>query len=518
MASKPTQEIDVTGIMVPMDVQPNEWLAIAPVVICLAAGAALLMMRRKPEQQAIAGIIALGLNLVLCLALVAHVMQHGTLTMAMGRWVPPFGIIFVVDMLGALFVGATALVGFAIGLYSLSSITRTERRYGFYPFLILMIGGVSGAFLTGDVFNLYVWFEVLLIGSFGLIVLGSERAQLDGAFKYAMLNLVATTMFLIATGYLHAVFGTLNMADIAQKAPLLADQGPVHTIAALYFFAFAMKAAAFPVNFWLPASYHTPRIAVSAVFAGLLTKVGIYALLRMGFTLFPDERDLFAGILAVVAILTIIMGVLGALAQNDTRRMMGFLVISGIGLMLAGLALGSRIAVGGAILYAMHSMLAMTAAYLLVGLVHQRTGQLALSKLGGIYKRDLFLSASAFILMIAIAGLPPFTGVWPKIMLVKGGMDVGAWWLVAAILIGGLLTTIALGRYFILAFWRNAPDDAPTDYPKIASSQIIALALLLAPIVIFGLAPEFMVNLADIAAADLLNQTNYIDTVLGVAQ
>lgn len=518
MASKPTKEIDVTGIMVPQDVQPVEWLAVAPVVICLAAGAALLMMRKKPEQQGIAALFALGLNLVLSIMLLFKVMENGVMTMAMGRWVPPFGIVFVVDLMSALFVLATAFVGFVIALYGLSTITKTERRYGFYPFLIFMIGGVSGAFLTGDIFNLYVWFEVLLIGSFGLIVLGSERDQFDGAWKYAVLNLVATTLFLIATGYLHAVFGTLNMADIARKAPTLVDQGPVHTIAALYFFAFAMKAAAFPVNFWLPASYHTPRIAVSAVFAGLLTKVGVYALFRVGFTLFPDERDLYAGALAIVAIATIITGVLGALAQNDTRRMMGFLVISGIGLMLAGLALGSRVAMGGAIFYAVHSMIAMTAAYLLVGMVQQRVGQSSLSKLGGVYKQDLFLAASAFILMIAIAGLPPFTGVWPKIMLVKGGLDVGAWWLVAAILIGGLLTTICLGRYFILAFWRPQVEPLEEVLDGPARSQYIALTLLLAPIVAFGLFPESVVTLTDGAAEQILNRSFYADSVLGESQ
>lgn len=518
MASKPTKEIDTTGIMVPQDVQPIEWLAVSPIVICLAAGAALLMMRQKPEQQGIAALVALGLNLALCIMLLFEVMDKGTVTMAMGRWLPPFGIVFIVDLMSALFVLTTAFVGFVIALYGLSTITKTERRYGFYPFLIFMIGGVSGAFLTGDVFNLYVWFEVLLIGSFGLIVLGSERDQFDGAWKYAILNLVATTLFLIATGYLHAVFGTLNMADIARKAPELADKGPVHTIAALYFFAFAMKAAAFPVNFWLPASYHTPRIAVSAVFAGLLTKVGVYSLYRIGFTLFPDERSLYAGVLAFVAIATIITGVLGALAQNDTRRMMGYLVISGIGLMLAGLALGSRVAMGGAIFYAVHSMVAMTAAYLLVGMVHQRAGALSLSKLGGVYKQDIFLAASAFILMIAIAGLPPFTGVWPKIMLVKGGLDVGAWWLVGAILIGGLLTTICLGRYFILAFWRPQTEPIEQERTSPARSQYWALGLLLLPIIVFGLFPEMIVTLTDGAAEQVLNPSFYIDHVFGVAE
>ena len=176
-------------------------------------------------------------------------------------------------------------------LYALSDIDAGGRRFGFFPFLMFLMAGVTGAFLTGDIFNLYVWFEVLLISSFGLLVLGSEREQIDGAMKYAVLNLIGTTLFLIAVGYLYAIFGTLNMADIALKAAGLRDTAPLMTLAALFLLAFAMKAAAFPVNFWLPASYHTPRIVVSALFAGLLTKVGIYALIRVMVMLLPVERE-----------------------------------------------------------------------------------------------------------------------------------------------------------------------------------------------------------------------------------
>ena len=172
------------------------------------------------------------------------------------------------------------MVAFVGSIYAVDDINTSGRRYGFYPFLLVLMAGVSGAFLTGDIFNLYVWFEVLLISSFGLLILGSEREQIDGALKYAVLNLMATTLFLITVGYLYAIFGTLNMADIAVKVRDYADTAPLMTLTALFVLAFSMKAAAFPVNFWLPASYHTPRVVVSALFAGLLTKVGVYALIR----------------------------------------------------------------------------------------------------------------------------------------------------------------------------------------------------------------------------------------------
>lgn len=234
-----------------------------------------------------------------------------------------------------------AVAALAGGIYALADIGESGRRYGFFPLLMLLMAGVTGAFLTGDIFNLYVWFEVLLISSFGLIILGSEREQIDGALKYAVLNLIATTLFLVGVGILYAAFGTLSMADIAAKAGDLRGTAPLMTLASLFLLAFGMKAAAFPVNFWLPAAYHTPRIVVSALFAGLLTKVGIYALIRVMVMLLPMERQELSPVIALAAAATIVVGALGALAENDIRRLFGYVVISGIGNMLAGVALGA---------------------------------------------------------------------------------------------------------------------------------------------------------------------------------
>ena len=241
---------------------------------------------------------------------------------------------------------------------------------------MLMMAGVGGAFLTGDIFNLYVWFEVFVISSFGLLVVGTDERRIDGAVKYAILNLVATTLFLIATGYLYGVFGTLNMADLHRKVAAAGAAAPMMTLATLYLVAFGMKAAAFPVNFWLPASYHTPKIVTSALFGGLLTKVGIYGLLRVLVMIMPAERMVLSGLIGWIAIATMIVGVVCALAQTDIRRMLGFALISGIGVMLAGLALGDAAGVSGAILYAVHSMLVMTALYLAVGNDPRRRRQL----------------------------------------------------------------------------------------------------------------------------------------------
>lgn len=504
---------DMAGAMITAPVTAADWLVIAPVIIPLAFGALLLMFRHEMRWHGIAALVGLAALVGAEVALFARVLEHGPVSMTMGSWLPPFGISFTVDLLGATFALTSGSIAFVCAVFALRDIGVTGRRYGFYPFLMLMMAGVSGAFLTGDIFNLYVWFEVFVISSFGLLILGSEKAQIDGASKYAILNLVATTLFLIATAYLYGIFGTLNMADIVRKADGVRGGAPLMTLATLYLLAFGMKAAAFPVNFWLPASYHTPRIVVAALFGGLLTKIGIYALLRTLVMLFPVERASLSDLIGWVAVATMILGVLGALAQSDTRRIFGFLVISGVGVMLAGLSLGTETGIAGAIFYAIHSMLIMTALYLLAGMMKERGGSFSLHELSGLYRNSPFLAAIALMLAAAVAGLPPASGLWPKVMLVKAAMDARAWWLAGAILVSGFLTTITLGRVFLLAFWRDhagGHEARGTALPLLGYAALVALTV---PIVVLGLFPEPVIRIATMAADGLLHSSGYVGAV-----
>ncbi|MEP0519691.1 MAG: Na+/H+ antiporter subunit D [Hyphomicrobiales bacterium] len=526
MAGKPTTPVDITGAMVTEAPALADWLVVAPVIICLLGGAFLLAQRKNTKIQGWTAVAILALLVASCVGLFVHVLNNGTIVMTMGRWLPPFGISFAVDVLSAVLALIGAVVAFFCAIYAVTDIETQERRYGFFPFLVLLMAGVSGAFLTGDIFNLYVWFEVLLIASFGLLILGNDKPQLDGAVKYAFLNLVATTLFLIATAYLYGLVGTLNMADIARRVAVLPDGAPINTIAALYLLAFAMKAAAFPVFFWLPASYHTPRIVVSAVFAGLLTKVGIYAFLRTLVLLMPEANAMLSDTLIWVAIATMIVGVLGALAQNDIRRIMGYLVISGIGAMLAGAALSTDLGLMGAIMYAVHSMIVMTALYMACGLMIRTAGTHDLRKLGAIYGRDPFLAAVFLILAFAAAGLPPFSGFWPKLTLVQASLAEGQGWLAFAILISGFLTTIAVGRVWAMSFWRGGPLGTPDGETVDEKTQpmvdpwdrrglVIPLVGLTFMVIALGFLPQPFLNVAAGSAGGLLYQETYTDAVLG---
>ena len=544
MATSSPLDLSLAFVMAPSS--GAEWLTILPVAIGLGCGAVLMMLRHATRAHPFIAIPGLALMVVVDALLLAHVAANGPVTMMMGRWLPPFGIAFTVDLTGALLALAAAIVALAGSIYALGDIGQSGRRYGFYPFLMVLMAGVSGAFLTGDIFNLYVWFEVLLISSFGLLILGSEREQIDGALKYAVLNLIGTTLFLIAVGYLYAIFGTLNMADIAQKAGELRDTAPLMTLGALFVFAFGMKAAAFPVNFWLPASYHTPRIVVSALFAGLLTKVGVYALLRVMVMLLPVEREALSLVIAIAAALTMVLGAMGALAQSDIRRFLGFVVVSGIGSMLAGTAIAGTAGLSAAIFYALHSIVLMTALYLLAGEAARRGGSYRLESLSGLWASAPAFAGLSLALFLAGSGLPPFSGFWPKAMLVKASLDIGAWWLAGAILLSGFLTTIAFGRLFLLAYWRPAPASAPTmasapamapastaasagegtaaagapvspapaaPVPRAPASAMLPILVLSALVVWFGLFPEPLIDLSQRAAIGLADPAAYLQSV-----
>ncbi|MDD7909171.1 MULTISPECIES: Na+/H+ antiporter subunit D [Pseudovibrio] len=521
--------VDIAAAMVTQPVQGADWLLVTPLLLTMAGGAVAIMLRKKTAIQPWIAIGVISLVVLSNIGLLAHVLDHGVVTMVMGGWLPPFGIAFTADAMGAFFALSASIVALCAAIYAAGSIEASERRYGFYPFLILLLCGCTGAFLTGDIFNLYVWFEVLLISAVGMIVLGNDKAQIDGGVKYAILNFVATTLFLMATGLLYGLVGTLNMADIIVKVSQLEGQGPIYGIAAIYFLAFAMKAAAFPVNFWLPASYHTPRMVVSAVFGGLLTKVGVYALLRVVLMLMPEPREWLGDIISLVAIATMIAGALGALAQTDIRRMTGYIVISGVGSMIAGLAIANQVAVAGAIFYAVHSFFCITALYLLAGVINRIGGSFSLRELGGLYNKSPLVAAVSLILLLAVAGLPPFSGLWPKVMLVEGALESGRSLLAASILISGILLTIAIGRYWIYAFWRGGPEGTVdgTLVPQSDGTATVAsvslpmtvtvpMAILTGLVIYLGLFPEGVMAISTQGAASLVDPTAYVQSVFGV--
>ena len=303
-------------------------LMIFPILLPLAGGVIAILVKTDPKRSLQLALSTAGLHTLICGLLLYHVQLNGILATQIGNWPAPFGITLVADHLSAVLVMITAIVNLAVTSYSKADIDAVLIDRGYYPLMKMLVCGICGAFLTGDIFNLYVWFEVMLIASFGLLVLGQSKSQLDGGVKYVVINLLSTLLFIAGIGLLYGLTGTLNLADLHTKVPLIANRGLLTAVAMIFVAAFGIKAALFPLFFWLPASYHTPPVAVSAIFSGLLTKVGIYALIRVFTLVFTVDMGYFYPVLLVMAALTMITGVLGAAAQNEFRRILSFHIIS----------------------------------------------------------------------------------------------------------------------------------------------------------------------------------------------
>ncbi|TJZ82556.1 Na+/H+ antiporter subunit D [Paracoccus hibiscisoli] len=495
------------------------WLLVYPIIIPLLTGVLAYLFRNSPAGRwiSVAGTVAL---LMASIMLMAEVLEQGVVAAQMSNWQAPFGITLVADLLGGVMVVITAITGLATVIYTLSEIPERMERLGFHALLQMLMVGVVGAFLTGDLFNLYVWFEVMLISSFGLLVLGGTREQLDGGIKYVMLNLVSTIMFLAGIGLLYGLTGTLNMADLHLAVRGVENTGLLTTIAVMFMVAFGVKAAMFPLFFWLPASYHTPPVAVSAIFAGLLTKVGVYALIRM-FTLIFDQDVAFTHtILLWLAVVTMVTGVLGAAAMNDFRRILSFHIISQIGYMVLGLALYTPLGLMGAVFYLVHHIIVKANLFFVAGVAKRIAGSTDLARIGGLYAHAPLLAFLFLIPAFSLAGFPPLSGFWAKYVVVKAALDLEMWFVAGVALGVGLLTIFSMTKIWGSAFWPAHPDgikprlsDLPTFDRVALMLPIVALAALTC---LIGLFPEPFVQFAERSANQLLDPTDYVTTVLGV--
>ncbi len=493
----------------------HDWLVILPILIPFLTAALCVMAWRAHRIQGVLGLLGAAGLFAASIVLFVRVWNNGPQTMEMSSWAAPFGIAFVVDVLGAGLVVMTGFIAIVIVAFALVTFDEKVLKRGAVPLIMALLVGVAGAFLTGDIFNLYVWLEVMLIASFGLLIIEGTREQIDGAVKYAVVNLVATTIFLIATGLLYGITGTLNMADLSLTVSQIGFQGPLVVVAVLYILALGMKAAAFPLFFWLPASYHTPPAAVSALFGALLTKVGVYGLFRVFTLIFPMEQGI-PDLLLWVAIGTMMAGAIGALAQTDFRRTVAFLVVAGIGYMLVGLALGSQEGRLGSVAYILHSMVVTAALFFTAGLARRLNGSSLMTKGGGIYRQAPLFTFLAFAAVLAMSGSPPLSGLWPKVILVKAGLDLQANWTVTAILVSAFISLIALGRAFAITFWADRPEtETQPAHQSLSFSALAPLVVLIGVLTAIGLWPDPLIQFADRVASDLADPQVYIMPAMG---
>lgn len=480
-------------------------------LVCLGSG-------NRPNVSRIAGITGAALLLVSSGFLLKETLSSGFIVIQSGKWAAPFGITLIADVFSASMVCITGVVALACAVYSLREVSETLVRKQYFALFHFLIMGVNGAFITGDLFNLYVWFEIMLLSSFVLITMGGERDQLEGGVKYLVINLFSSILFLCGIGLLYGKLGTLNMADIAFQLSKTDDAFLINSSAMLLLAAFGVKAAIFPFFFWLPASYHTPNITISALFAGLLTKVGVYALIRAYTLFFQTQFDVVQEILIFLAGATMVTGVLGAAVQYEIRKILAFHIVSQIGYMVMGLAIGTSLAITGAIFYTLHHIIVKTNLFLITGLIIRKCGTAELKKIGGLYKWAPALSILFFIPAFSLGGIPPLSGFWAKFSVIRAGLETEHYVLVTVALLVGVLTLYSMTKIWAEAFWKNK-ESSETDadpysgnkLPISMTSPCIALAILT---VLIGLFSNPLFLLAQTASEQLLNPAEYIETVL----
>ncbi|QKT05073.1 monovalent cation/H+ antiporter subunit D [Ectothiorhodospiraceae bacterium 2226] len=492
----------------------NHWI-IAPFLLPLMAGVLMLLVARAglAWQRAVGFASAVALLAVSVLLLIqAADGSYGVYVL--GNWPPPFGIVLVLDRLSALMVLLTAVVAVFTLWYALRGTDALGRN--FHPLFQLQLAGLNGAFLTGDLFNLFVFFEILLIASYGLLLHGGGASRTRAGLHYVVLNLAGSALFLIAVGILYGLTGTLNMADLAVRvAQAPAEQaGLLRTGALLLFVVFALKAALLPLYFWLPAAYSNTTAPVAALFA-IMTKVGVYAIVRVYTLIFGEGAGGAANVLTdwllPLGLATLMLGMIGALAARGLRRLVAYMVVVSVGMLLTAAGLFTTLSMAAALVYLVHTTLVTAAMFLLVDVIARQRGDDRLAPLPEL-RQPLLLGGLFFIGAVALVGMPPLSGFLGKFMILhaaRGEAQVG--WVWAVVLLSSLLGLVALSRAGSVVFWKTRGS---VEAPRAGWGALLPVIALLAAsplLVVFG-GP--VTAYAQATAAQLSAPGHYVHSVL----
>lgn len=436
-----------------------------PVILpALAAAGCLLFPRMLNVRRAFVFFTLLALA-VLSATMLIVVDGEGIQTLQIGGWDAPLGITLVADRLSTMMLFVSSIILFAVMWFAIAQgirdDTKDEPVAVFLPSYMLLTMGVNLSFLAGDLFNLYVGFEIFLVASYVLMTLGASPSRVRAGVGYVMVSMASSMVFLFGIAVTYAAVGTVSLAQIGQRM----EDIPGGTQAAIFgvlLVAFGIKAAVFPLDSWLPDAYPTAPSLVTAVFAGLLTKVGVYAIIRMRTTVFTDgSLDV---LLMVVALATMLIGILGAMAQNDIKRLLSFTLVSHIGYMIFGIGLGSSQGLSGAIFYMVHHILVQTALFLVVGLIERHAGTSSLRRLGSLMYTAPVITVLYLIPALNLGGIPPFSGFLGKVMLFHAGAEANTW--MSWVLIGGAVITSLLTLYVMIMVWSKGFVRDRKDAPE----------------------------------------------------
>ncbi|WP_262176160.1 Na+/H+ antiporter subunit D [Saccharococcus sp. Marseille-Q5394] len=483
-----------------------------PMIIPLLTGIILVFLRHYTKTQRVLSILSSIATVAVSLVILYQIQQEGILRLDFGGWIPPYGILFVADSFSMLLVVTTSIVTGILLIYAFSSIGQQFEHMFFYPFVFFLVAGVNGSFLTGDLFNLFVCFEVMLLSSYVLITMGGRKVQLIESIKYVTINVLSSWFFLMGIAYLYGTIGTLNMAHLSVRIAEV-GQGPLLTVISLIFLiVFSLKAGLL-LYFWLPGSYSAPPTVIAALFGALLTKVGMYALFRVFTLIFYHEPIITHTAIGVMAILTMIGGSVGALAYNDIRKIVSYNVVIAVGFILAGLAISSEIAFQGAIYYLIHDMIVKALLFLLAGTMIYLTGKTKIEEMSGLIRNYPALGWLFFITMLSLAGIPPLSGFIGKVFIGQGAIETGSFLLLIVAFLSGIFVLYSLLRIFLNCFWGETIINEDDDVP-LKKGMLVPCILFAIMTVAIGLGVEGLAPYVSDAARTLMNPEIYIEAVL----
>lgn len=487
-------------------------MIVLPLIVPVITAILLVFLKEHVMLQRIISLLTLSFIIIISIILLVEIQEQGVMRIDFSGWAPPFGISFVADSFATLLVLVANLVALICMLYAIFTMELRYEKMYFYSFTLLMIAGVNGSFLTGDIFNLFVCFEVMLLASYALISLGGEKIQLREALKYVLINIVASWIFLVALAFLYGTVGTLNMAHISVRVMEAGANPLITTVALIFLIVFSLKAGLL-LFFWLPGSYSVPPTAIAALFAALLTKVGIYALVRSFTLLFPNNTEVTHTALGIMAGITIIAGCIGALSSRDVRTIASYNVLIGVGFIIVGLAVGTESALQGVIYYLMHDMVAKAMLFLAVGMMIYVTGETVIDKMSGLIRNYPFFGWLFFIAMCSLAGIPPLSGFLGKVLIGQGAIEGGHFVLLGLGFFSSLIVLYSLLRIFLSSFFGETIISLEDEKP-LPKRILLPLTLLAACTIGLGIGAEKLAPFVTDAAETLYTPSIYIDAVL----
>ncbi|WP_419892780.1 Na+/H+ antiporter subunit D [Macrococcoides caseolyticum] len=486
-------------------------LIVFPIIIPAITAIILICIGKKPILKRMVALTGALITFVIACIQFVMIARFHTMYLELGNWKVPYSIVLVSDMLSCLLVLTSTFITLLMIFYSYQSIGIERETYYYYTSVMFMLTGLNGAFTTGDIFNLFVFFEVFLISSYVLMIIGGTKIQLQESIKYILVNVTSSAFFVLAIGMLYSVIGSLNMADMSSKINEIKDQNIIIICAILFIFVFATKAGMFPLYFWLPGAYYAPPIPILALFGALLTKVGVYALYRTYSLFFQQSGDIVQNILLILALLTIIFGCVGALAYHDMKKIIIYNIMIAVGVIIVGLAIYTKTSTIGGIYYLLHDMIIKASLFMLIGIIIKITGQTDIRKIGGMIKAYPLLGFTYFIAALSLAGIPPLSGFYGKYFIVKAGMQEG--YIVSSIivLLSSLVVLLSVIKIFLSVFFGKGETyvKPPINKMMIAAVTMTVIAVL------FGVMSESLYPLIEQAAKSIYAPETYVKA-LGV--